>query len=132
MKFLLDTHIWLWSLIDPGRLAPKVAREIEHPENELWLSPISVWEFLVLVEKKRLAVDREPEAWLRQVFDRAPLIEAPVNTEVAIATRDIGLPHRDPADRFIAATARVFGLMLVTADERMFAPKGVRVLKNKG
>src|SRR5262245_15865275 len=45
LKLLLDTHIWLWSQLAPERLSKKVARALEAPTSELWLSPISVWEF---------------------------------------------------------------------------------------
>lgn len=51
MKLLLDTHIWLWSLLEPERLGPEVRRAFEGSGNELWLSPISIWETLMLVER---------------------------------------------------------------------------------
>ncbi len=41
MRLLLDTHIWIWALLEPERLAPAVAEALEHEDNELWLSPIS-------------------------------------------------------------------------------------------
>ena len=49
MTLLLDTHIWLWSALDPSRLSKRVKDALEDPSNELWLSPISVWETLVLI-----------------------------------------------------------------------------------
>ncbi len=48
MKLLLDTHIWLWSVSSPHRLTPKVRRALEKPGHELWLSPISTWEVVLL------------------------------------------------------------------------------------
>ena len=59
MRLLLDTHIWVWSLLDPSRLSRRVRAELESPDNELWLSPISAWELLVLIEKSRVEVDKE-------------------------------------------------------------------------
>ena len=44
MNLLLDTHIWIWSVGDRRRLASRVIRELTNTENQLWLSPISVWE----------------------------------------------------------------------------------------
>ena len=65
MKLLLDTHIWLWGLLDPDRLTPSVRRALQAPENELWLSPISVWEALILVERGRLTVKGSAaELWM--------------------------------------------------------------------
>lgn len=54
----------------------------------------------------------------------------PVTNDVAMATYDIDPPHRDPADRFLAATATVFDLTLVTGDERLIAAKGIATLTN--
>lgn len=122
MKLLLDTHVFLWSLLDPEMLPDSVAREIEDPANELWLSPISVWETIVLSQKGRIEIANDTaEAWVRTALETAPLRQAVLGHEVAIKSRNIDLPHQDPADRFIAATALVYGLVLVTADERLLA-----------
>jgi PIN domain nuclease of toxin-antitoxin system len=131
VKLLLDTHIWLWSLLEPARLTRRVARALEAEENELWLSPISVWELLMLVEKGRVTLDEEVEQWIGGAMQVASLKEAPVTHEVVLATRNIVLPHRDPADRFIAATARVFDLTLVTADRHLLALRGLSTLPNR-
>lgn len=58
LKLLLDTHIWIWSLLEPNRLARRVRAEIESPANELWLSPLSIWEFFMLCRKGRVAPER--------------------------------------------------------------------------
>jgi len=131
VKLLLDTHIWLWSLLDPARLSRRVSRALEDPANELWLSPISVWEVLVLAEKGRVSLGPNVEDWLGRAWKAGSFKEAPLTREVALQTRHILLPHRDPADRFIAATARVFDLTLVTADHHLLAVKGISTLPNR-
>jgi PIN domain nuclease of toxin-antitoxin system len=131
VKLLLDTHIWLWSLLDPARLSPKVAAALDHPDTERWLSPLSMWEALLLIERGRLDVDAPGDAWVREALERAPVIDAPVTREVAIASRALKSAHRDPVDRFLAATATVFELTLVTADATLIGLKGVQVLPNK-
>lgn len=130
MRLLLDTHIWLWSLLEPARLAKQVAAELENPDNELWLSPISLWEVLILVEKRRVVLDLDPAAWIRRVLARVPFKEAPLNHEVALKSRSLSLDHQDPADRFLAATALIYDLTLVTADERLLHSKELHVLPN--
>ena len=60
-----------------------------------------------------------------------PLREAPLTREVASASRSLDLPHEDPADRFIAATAMVYDLTLVTADERLWASKRYKVIRSR-
>jgi predicted nucleic acid-binding protein len=56
---------------------------------------------------------------LDKALQAAPLREAPLTHEIALETFGLKFPHRDPADRFLVATARVLGLTLVTADERL-------------
>lgn len=128
MKLLLDTHIWLWSLIEPPRLGRRLLRELENPANELWLSPISTWEVVMLAEKGRLEISGDVGEWLASALVAAPIREAPVTHEVALETRRIRLAHKDPADRFIVATAKTFNLTLVTADRRLMKTAGVSIL----
>ena len=131
MKLLLDTHIWIWSLIDPEKLSARVSRTLENPDNQSWLSPISLWEVLMLGAAGRIAANVGTEEWIRRALQEVPLQEAPLTHEVALETRKLQLSHRDPADRFLAATARVFGLTIVTADERLIGAKGLSILANR-
>ena len=131
MKLLLDTHIWLWSLLEPERLAPKVRAELESPGVEVWLSPISVWEALMLAERGRVAVGADPANWVEDLVRATPRREAPLTHEVAVQSRRLALPHQDPADRFLVATAMVYDLVLVTADERLLHARAVGLLANR-
>ena len=128
MKLLLDTHVILWSAAEPEKLPSKIAEELEKELNELWFSPISVWEILLLAEKGRVVIKADHEKTIRKMFKKLPFREAVINQEVAIQSRKINLPHQDPADRFLAATAIVYDLTLVTADSRLIDAKGFSVL----
>jgi PIN domain nuclease of toxin-antitoxin system len=130
LKLLLDTHVWIWSLVSPERLVRRVATALENRSNELWLSPISIWEALLLVEKGKLTLEGDVDEWFLAALE-APLREAPLTREIALETTRVELPHRDPADRFLLATARVLDLTLVTADERLLAARAARVLPNR-
>lgn len=131
MRLLLDTHIWVWSLLDPGKLSSRVRAELESPDNELWLSPISSWELLVLIEKGRVQVDKDGVQWVTEVARASGLREAAITHEVALESRVVDLPHQDPADRFLAATARVYDLTLVTSDERLLGSRRISSLANR-
>jgi PIN domain nuclease of toxin-antitoxin system len=128
VKLLLDTHIWIWSLLEPARLAPRIARALNNPANEKWLSPISIWECMVLVEKGRIKLNIGVEEWIARALSEFQPIEAPLTVEVVLAMSKIHLPHRDPADAFLAATAKVFQLTLFTADARLRTVKGISFL----
>lgn len=131
MKLLLDTHIWLWALLEPERLVPSVRTALESADNELWLSPISVWEALVLTERGRLCPTTPAAEWIQQMVRAIPRREAALTHDIAVASRQLTLAHQDPADRFLAATAQVLGLTLVTADERLLQSKDCSVLANR-
>lgn len=128
MKLLLDTHILIWFLQSPERLGPRARKELADPANERWLSPISAWEALLLQRKGRLRLRSDFVAWLRQstpAFQQAPLTH-----EIVIAAEQLDL-HDDPADRFLAATAQVLDLTLVTADQRLLGLGIIRTLANR-
>lgn len=131
VKLLLDTHIWLWSLLQPDALSPRVAEVLEHEATELWLSPISIWEVLMSIERGRVEVDDQPSSWVRRAIAAVPMKEASLNAEVAFESRSLRVSHADPADRFLVATAKVYELTLVTADREVLKVKEVPLLPNR-
>jgi PIN domain nuclease of toxin-antitoxin system len=132
MKLLLDTHIWLWSVGEPKRLTPRVARELASAKNQLWLSPVSVWELQLLLRKKRVDLNgMDIESWVRRSLEILQLNEATFTIDVALELSKLNLPHGDPGDHFLVASARAFGLTLVTADERLINSTDISVLPNR-
>ncbi len=129
MKLLLDTHIWLWSLQDASRLGKRLQQELENPDNELWLSPISTWEALALHAKGRVTLRGDLSQWVARAT--APFREAPLTHEIALVARQLPLPQQDPADRFLAATALVLGLTFVTADATLLGLGKIATLANR-
>lgn len=129
MNLLLDTHIWLWSLREPHRLGKTVRGTLADEENQVWLSPISVWEAFTLVRKRRIVITGSLREWLESAT--ADFREAPVTWEIARVSEEIALSHGDPADRFLAATAKVLGLTLVTADKNLLGLGDIATLANR-
>jgi PIN domain nuclease of toxin-antitoxin system len=84
----------------------------------------------MLAERRRVVLLTDAERWIRAVLERVPFREAPLNVEVAMASRALRIASDDPADRFMAATARVYDLILVTADARLRSVPHVTVLPN--
>jgi PIN domain nuclease of toxin-antitoxin system len=116
VKLLLDTHIWLWYLLGNERLSTKLQTIIAAETTQLWLSPISIWETIVLAEKGRLSLQPNAVAWVDSALNSLEICEAPLNRHIAVLSRQIDLPHQDPADRFIAATPIYHQLTLATVD----------------
>lgn len=132
MRLLLDTHIWLWSVSRQDRLSRNVVRALSRGSNELWLSPVSVFEFLTLSRKGKLrSPGCDPLAWVEEVLRTDPLRDAAYSREIALEAHRFELTHADPADRVIIATARVLGLTLATADTEIIAAGIVSVLANE-
>jgi PIN domain nuclease of toxin-antitoxin system len=131
MNLLLDTHIWIWNDTAPEKLTSEINRELANPENQLWLSPVSIWEVTVLLEKRRINLKQDFRSWADESVRDLQLQEAAITWEVAHELSYTLLSHRDPADRFLVATAKVYDLTLVTADDLLMNVPGLSVLANR-
>ena len=131
MKLLLDTHIWIWSYLEPHRISSEVALGLSSPDNERYLSAVSIWETIMLLEKKRIQLHRDFGDCFKDSRQDLNLLEIPITWEVARELRFTPLGHRDPADRFLVATAKAYDLTLVTADVRLMYVPGLKVLPNQ-
>jgi len=115
MRLLLDTHLLLWSAVEPERLSPKAQIAIGDEDNELLFSPASLWEVAI---KQRL---RRPDFQVDVRLLRRNLLmngydELSVTGEHAVAVADLPPIHRDPFDRLLVAQSMVEGITLLTAD----------------
>jgi len=128
LNLLLDTHIWVWSKLDPNRLGKRVSKELSTVSNDLWLSRVSVWEALTLMQKGRVRVE-SPFTWVERAAEQ--MREAPLTHEIVRLGLAMALPHADPADRFLAATAKVLKLTLVTADQKLLGLGEISTLANR-
>ena len=82
MKLLLDTHIWIWYLLGDTRLSENIQTAISDEINELWLSPISIWETLLLAEKGRIILKPSPEKWVQNSLQQLDTKEAPLSNDM--------------------------------------------------
>ncbi len=130
MRLLLDTHIWLWSFREPHKLSSEVHQAISDPSNDRFLSPVSIWEAIMLLEKKKIEIEQDFGEWFDQTRTDLELKEAPVDWRVAHEMRFMLLGYKDTGDRFLAATAKAYDLILVTADERLLRVPGLKTLGN--
>lgn len=131
MKYLLDTHVWIWWHMRPDNLSRKVFRLIgdDRRYDELLLSAISPWEFSKLLEKGRLGVSCDPERWLEAALAIPKLRLVPLSPLLAYRSTVLPRPfHNDPADQILVATAREENAVILTKDERIHAYKHVRSL----
>ena len=131
MKYLLDTHTWVWWHMHPAKLSRKVKGLIADPKRhgELLLSAISVWEFCKLLEKERLGISCDAEEWLATALSMPKLRLVALSPPIAYRSTVLPQPFSsDPADQIIVATAREENATILTKDEVMRGYKHVRTL----
>jgi PIN domain nuclease of toxin-antitoxin system len=131
MKYLLDTHTWIWWNMNPKKLSKKVKKLIHDTEgyDELLLSAISPWEFSKLLEKKRLGISCNPEDWIKAALDMPKLRVIPLHPILAYRSTILPQPfHDDPADQIIVASAREENATILTKDQKILTYKHVKSL----
>jgi PIN domain nuclease of toxin-antitoxin system len=129
-EVLLDTHVWIWISIDDRRSLSKTARNIlgDHPPGRKWISVISCWELAKLVERGRIAFSIPVLEWIRRSLNEQAIQIADLSPEIAVESTRLSGFHRDPADQIIAATSRILGLPLMTADRQLLDYSGIEAI----
>ncbi len=89
-------------------------------QNLVYVAAISVWEFGMLVERKRISIEMDPLDWVEEVFSSGKINLVPISPRIAIqSSRLPEHPHGDPADRLLIATANDMHAVLATHDQKI-------------
>ncbi len=115
MKFLLDTHVLLWSLLDDSRLGQSCSEIITNRENLIYLSAASLWEISIKEKSGKIRIEGNLEESIKQMG----LQELPVNWSHARKVLELPPIHKDPFDRILIAQSRVEGLEFLTFDKNL-------------
>lgn len=124
--YLLDTCALVWLANGNGRMSARVRRELA-AADELYVSSVSAWEISRKLQKGTLSLDDDIRTVWTNLVESYRLKVLPVTPEIAIVSTELPEIHKDPADRFIIATAMVGKLKVVTSDGR-FPEYGIDVL----
>ena len=128
MRLLLDTHIFLWLIHDNRRLPDKYRQEIQNPNNEKFLSVVSIWECVIKYQIGKLNFPSSPETYL-PLQRREHLIKTLTVDENSIAQLiNLPLRHRDPFDRLIISQALQYDLSIMTQDKAIIAYPEIKIL----
>lgn len=121
MRLLLDTHVFLWYVTGNRELPARLQEAIRDPENEVFLSVVSIWEASIKHRLGKLPLPSPPGSYLPLQRERHKIASLAVE-EPAVARLD-GLPllHNDPFDRMLISQALEHGLTLVTVDDTVKA-----------
>lgn len=116
---ILDTHAWVWWLTKPEKLGRKAARAIDKSAR-IGVCSISAWEIASKAEAGKLRFDRAYDIWIDEALTQDARIELlHILPRIAVDAVRLSWSHRDPADRFVVATARAHHAKLITADEEI-------------
>jgi PIN domain nuclease of toxin-antitoxin system len=116
MRILLDTHIFLWFISGDARLSKDVRDAIRDPDNEVYLSAISVWEAIVKYQLGKLPLPEHPETYLPKQRDLHQIPSLDLNESSVLQLAKLPTLHRDPFDRMLICQALQNGLTIATVD----------------
>ena len=116
MPIIIDTCVLLWMVADPKKLSEKAARLIKENQDRLCVSAISAFEIAIKHKKKKLQLPTDPWPWFEQAAAFYHLKEIPISARIAALAPAVNVPHADPCDRIIIASAMSHELNIVSPD----------------
>lgn len=128
---LLDTHTLVWFLTSPDKLSSisKHAIESDYRITPILVSSISIWEICQLIHRRKISFSVSLEDWLAELNKKIAFQFVPIDNAIAYESQTLpSIFHKDPADRFIVATARIMGAKLVTKDAKIRRYKHVQTI----
>ena len=115
-RLILDTCAIIWLALG-GKSMSKSALEAVRTADPVYVSPISAWEISMKYERGSIELPMAPLEWFSRILVSHDLTLAPLDVETLIASNALPWHHKDPADRFIIATAMRLRLAIVTGDK---------------
>jgi PIN domain nuclease of toxin-antitoxin system len=121
MRILLDTHIFLWFISGDTQLSTDVRDAIREPDNEIYLSAVSVWEVIVKYQLGKLPLPEHPETYLPKQRDLHQISSLSLDENSVVQLAELPPLHRDPFDRMLICQALQNGLTIATVDSAVRA-----------
>jgi PIN domain nuclease of toxin-antitoxin system len=127
MKVLVDTHTFLWALLQDHRLTPKATQILRSDEHELLFSLVSLWEIAIKIKTGKLNTIGSSVAYIRDEMDAYGMQLLPIRYEHILQLESLPRHHGDPFDRLLIAQALTESLPIFTGD-RIFASYGIKLV----
>lgn len=116
MKLLIDTHIFLWFISGDSKLSQAHKQAISSPGNDVFLSPIAIWETVVKYQLGKLQLPQRPEIFLPAQRMRHGISSLPLDESSVARLGSLEPHHRDPFDRMMICQAIEHGMSIITVD----------------
>ena len=127
MKLLLDTHAFLWWIMDDPKLSPQAADAIQGSDNDIYVSVASAWEIAIKAGLGKLKLPDTPKRFVPRQLAANNFLVLPINLDHGLAVQDLPLHHRDPFDRLLVTQSQIEKMPIVT-DDGLIKRYGVKVL----
>lgn len=116
MNLLLDSHTFVWWRDEPNKLSPLALTEISNPNNDVFLSVVTVWELQIKIALNKFTIKGTLENAVKDEQQNNGFQILPVNLAHALYLENLPLYHKDPFDRLLISQAVVENMTLVSAD----------------
>lgn len=121
MRFVIDTHCWLWAVSAPEALRPTAAELIADRDNTIVFSAVSALEIAIKAAIGKLTLPEPPEEYVKTRVDALAMTPLPIYLPHALRVARLPPHHGDPFDRLLVAQCQIEGLPLMTADAAIAA-----------
>lgn len=118
MKFLIDSHVWIWWMADMEALSEETRNILEHPRNEIFVSTASSWEIAIKYSIGKLSLPSTPEEFFIKGLARCGFSTLKVEHIHALRLASLPLHHNDPFDRMLIAQSQVENIPIITSDKK--------------
>lgn len=116
MKYLIDSHIFLWLLFEPNRLITEVRSVIENPANQIFVSSLTFWELSLKFGLGKLSLEGVTPQELPALAEKMGLTLLDLGSQTAASVHQLPMIHKDPFDRMLINTAIQQNLILISRD----------------
>jgi PIN domain nuclease of toxin-antitoxin system len=117
MRILLDTHIFLWYISSDPKLPVNIHSRISDPENDVFLSVVSIWEAIVKHQLGKLPLPHSAAIYLPKQRERHMIASLDLDEQSLMKLDTLPLLHRDPFDRMLISQALQHQLVIATVDD---------------
>jgi len=116
MRYLLDTHTFLWWNMDDAQLSSLARELIANGNNEIFLSAATAWEIAIKTERGRLILPEDPTRYISNRMSLHGFQALPVQIHHATQVYKLPLHHADPFDRLLIAQSQIESMPLISVD----------------
>ena len=127
MKFLLDTHTFLWFALNDPQLSERALKLITNPANEVLISPASYWELAIKIGIGKYMLQQTIDTFFEDQLSENQFEILPIEPRHVAPLTKLDFHHRDPFDRLIIAQAMIEDISIISADSAFDAYPVTRI-----